>query len=140
MKRTIEVIYEMNNKPTPNADNIKLISSILLDLREQKGLTQIQVAKHLHLTSGTISHYERGVNTPSAEMILKFAEYYGVSTDYLMGRCVSKVDYTNSLNTKLTKNMTCGDALEIMMNLNSQGKEIIANVLKGISSSSKYVK
>lgn len=39
---------------------------------------------------GSYAKYETGTNTPTVENILKLADLYGVSTDYLLGRYVTK--------------------------------------------------
>lgn len=62
-------------------------------LRENIGLTQIELAKQFNITSRTISQYERGLRTPDFSLLNQFANYFDVSVDYLLGR-------TNVKNTK----------------------------------------
>lgn len=66
------------------------IGERLKELRKSKGWTQVQVAAKMGLTDSVISFYERQERAPSPEVLIKFAELYGVSTDYLLG--VEKVD------------------------------------------------
>ena len=58
----------------------------LKDLREQKELTQVKLAKVLNMTSSTISKYERGDLEPNNDTIIKIADFFNVSVDYLLGR------------------------------------------------------
>lgn len=44
------------------------------------------MAKQLNIGNSTISNYETGYSTPDSEMIKKIADFFGVSTDYLLGR------------------------------------------------------
>ncbi len=52
--------------------------------REKKGLTQVEVAKDLGVAQPTITKYERGIKKPSTDMLVVLADYYGVTTDYLL--------------------------------------------------------
>jgi len=57
----------------------------LKKLREEKGLSQEEVASRLNFKKSTISGYERNVTTPSLEALKSMAIFYNVSTDYLLG-------------------------------------------------------
>lgn len=58
----------------------------LRDLREDHDLTQTQVAKLLSMSQTGYSKYETGENDISTQALLKLAEFYGTSVDYLLGR------------------------------------------------------
>ena len=55
-------------------------------LREEKGITQIDLAKYLSLANSTVSQYEADKRDPDSAMLQKLAEYFDVTLDYLMGR------------------------------------------------------
>lgn len=56
------------------------------DLREDKDMTQAQLSKHLMCSQRVYSNYERGdVNIPT-DILIKLADFHGVSVDYLLGR------------------------------------------------------
>ena len=57
----------------------------LKELRIQKGLQQIDVAKVLNCSYVTISRWEMGVRNPSLDDIVRIANYFNVTTDYLLG-------------------------------------------------------
>ena len=59
---------------------------ILTLLRKEKGISQKQAAEDLGLAQALLSHYEKGKRECGLEFLLKAAEYYNVSTDYLLGR------------------------------------------------------
>ena len=62
-------------------------------LRIDNGLTQKQVAQILGISQNTYSQYEIGVLNYPVEALIKLADYYGVSTDYLLGRTTVKDPY-----------------------------------------------
>ena len=55
-------------------------------LREDKDLTQTQMAEYLHCSQRIYSNYERGeVDLPTG-VLIKLADFHGTSTDYLLNR------------------------------------------------------
>ena len=58
----------------------------LRDLREDKDLRQEDVAEILGISQTVYSRYERGYQTIPVIHLLKLADYYQVSTDYILGR------------------------------------------------------
>lgn len=61
---------------------MSLFSERLLLLRNQKGLYQSDI----DVSQNVISKYEADINEPSLDNLVKSADYFGVSTDYLLGR------------------------------------------------------
>lgn len=58
---------------------------ILRDLREDRDLTQLQVAEHLGTSQTMYARYERGANELPLRHLIKLCEFYGVSADYILG-------------------------------------------------------
>lgn len=56
------------------------------DMREDRDLMQRTVAQYLHCSQVTYSRYECGKRTIPPEILIKLADYYHTSTDYLLGR------------------------------------------------------
>lgn len=69
----------------------------LKELREKKGKTQLDISKFLGVTYQTIYKYEKDIAVPPADAIVKLAEYFNVSTDYLLGR----TNVPNSINESI---------------------------------------
>jgi len=63
----------------------------LAELRGDRGLTQKDLSEQLHISSSSISAYETGARLPSIEAVFDFAEYFDVTTDYLLGRTDNSV-------------------------------------------------
>ena len=55
-------------------------------LRKQKSKTLDEMAQDFGTSEQVLSRYERGEREPDFEMLVKFADYFGVSVDYLIGR------------------------------------------------------
>ncbi len=70
----------------------------LKSLREEKGLSQQQIAKILNVSQRTYSYYENGRTIPP-RLLIKLAKYYDVSIDYMLG--ISNI--TNKQNIKEEK-------------------------------------
>lgn len=58
----------------------------LQDLREDHDLSQKELAKILGVDPARVSEWERGVYEPRLEILMKLADYYDVTLDYLVGR------------------------------------------------------
>lgn len=58
----------------------------LRELRKSKGITQEDLASELNLTQKRISRYETGENEPDFATLVRFADYFDVSVDYLLER------------------------------------------------------
>jgi transcriptional regulator with XRE-family HTH domain len=56
----------------------------LKDIREDRDLTQREVAEHLHIRQNTYSQYENGQRGLPIDTLIKLARYFGVSTDYIL--------------------------------------------------------
>lgn len=62
-----------------------MFNEIIRDLRLNRGLNQVELAKELFVTKQCISNWENGNIAPSIDMLIKIARYFSVSTDYLLG-------------------------------------------------------
>ncbi len=60
-------------------------SNRLKELRTQAGLTQLQLAQRLGITKSVISFYELSERAPSPDVLIRLAQIFHVSTDYLLG-------------------------------------------------------
>lgn len=58
----------------------------LRELRENREISQIELARYLNISNTTLSQYETGKRVPSDEIKIKIADYFNVSIDYLLGR------------------------------------------------------
>lgn len=62
----------------------------LQTLRKHKGVSQAEIANYIGLTVGAYQNYENGRREANYETLAKFADYFNVSLDYLLGRTTVK--------------------------------------------------
>lgn len=58
----------------------------LKEIRKSKGISQLKLAMDLNTNQNTISRYETGEREPSINELIKIADYFNVSIDYLLER------------------------------------------------------
>lgn len=63
-----------------------MIYKRIRDLREDRDMTQQDMADVLHINRRTYSAYENGVNSMTPETLCKIADFHGTSVDYLLER------------------------------------------------------
>lgn len=63
-----------------------ILAERLKELRKEKGLTQMQVAIQCDITEKAYQNYELKTREPRLEILVRIADFYGVSLDYLCGR------------------------------------------------------
>ncbi|EAD7292715.1 XRE family transcriptional regulator [Listeria monocytogenes] len=62
------------------------ISKRISELRNKKGISQLQLAKDLNVSTSTVSMWETNKRAIKNERIIQLADYFNVTTDYLLGR------------------------------------------------------
>ena len=54
-------------------------------LRQEDGISQRELAKRVGVSSSAITYWEMGARVPNALAVIKLAEYFQVSSDYILG-------------------------------------------------------
>ena len=70
------------------------LGEILAELRDDRGLTQRELSKQLHISSSSISAYETGARLPNIDTLVEFSTFYDVTIDYLVGLTTHPVSPT----------------------------------------------
>lgn len=102
---------------------------ILKNLRKENNYSAQQVADGCSMSLGVYKKYEsgeRGVGTPA---LCKFADFYGVTTDYLLGREQSKQE---EIGNKMTVKEMEDDIVDRWLKLGEIGREIVYNMLRSM--------
>lgn len=73
--------------------DLKMLGDRLSELRRDFGYTQEDLSLLLKINRSSISNYEQGINEPSLSTIVKLANLYNVSTDYLLCRTKEKNNF-----------------------------------------------
>lgn len=81
----LAVCHNVNMNKDSLAQSI-LLKDRIAELRKEKGLSQVALAKQLDVDSSTIAKYETGDRFPDVIMLMKLADFFDVSVDYIIGR------------------------------------------------------
>lgn len=100
-----------------------MIETRLRQLRLELGLTQAQVAEQLGITRGSYTYYENGNRQPRPELLIRLADFYQVSIDYLAGR----TDYPGSMPEPDSSEVTL---LECFRPVDARGKSVILDIAR----------
>lgn len=77
-----------------NSDFPRIISL----LRKEKGISQKYASQQLGVSQSLLSHYEKGIRECGLSFVVKVADFYGVSCDYLLGRSPERNGATIEVN------------------------------------------
>lgn len=114
-------------------DTISTFSKRLKDLRKERNINQEQLAKEIGASRGSISFYEKGSRIPDISILDKLANYFNVSTDYLLGRTSEKM---NNIEIQTIQNMTGlnNEAINKLMIMKKNNKfHMFDNILGAIN-------
>ena len=73
-----------------------MFPQILKELRKSRKLNQASLAEALDMSQATITFWENGKRMPDIEMLCKIADYFNVTTDYLLGRTPMEIEVIHS--------------------------------------------
>ena len=112
-----------------------MIGQTIRDLRKQRKMSQTELAKILHVSQQTVTAWETGKAEPSSSAISSLADYFNVTTDYLLGRPEKKdddnVDYV-ALDKALDNARSFdGEPMD------DRDREILRGILKGYFTTKK---
>lgn len=96
------------------------LGDLLALLRKEKGFLQKDVANYLNLTVATVSNYEKNVRMPNLDTLVRMADLYDVSTDYLLQRTRCRASI-RTLDRKLSADFTVGDLVNTTLHLDRSG-------------------
>ena len=101
---------------------------ILAELRQDRKMTQKDLAQAMFVTVGTISNYENGVHYPDVEKLISLADYFNVTTDYLLGRCKATVS-PDVFDESIIGEKTMGQLVNDIRNLSRSRRQSLAIIL-----------
>jgi len=88
---------------------LRTLGDNLRNAREEKNLTQVEVARKTGIHNKTISNYENNVSSPDPETLKLFADVYETTVDYLLGRTPIK----NAKGTWTNRDNVCVDVSDL---------------------------
>ncbi|EAH3944901.1 XRE family transcriptional regulator [Listeria monocytogenes] len=98
-----------------------MFSKRLSELRKKKGFSQYKLADELGFSRGQVANYEQGTREPDYQTLLKIAEFFNVSTDYLLGRDDNNL--ADTIAAHIDSNATEEDIKEILAYIEEKRKE-----------------
>lgn len=105
---------------------------ILAELRKDRRLSQKELASIFHISTSTISSYETGAHFPNAEQIVQFAQFFDVTTDYILG--VTSCDLSPSILLEpYTDEFLMQDVVSMLKKLSPEHRRACVLFLEEIS-------
>lgn len=83
-------------------------SRVITLLRKERGITQKKAAEELGVSQALLSHYEKGIRECGLDFVVRVANYYDVSCDYLLGRSAERSGLTLSVEDIPAPEATAG--------------------------------
>lgn len=83
-----------------------MFSEMIKKIRKANGLTQVEFASIFNISNGTIAMWETNKRQPDYDMVVKIANYFNVSIDYLLGRADVPNQNNIELNNKQENKVT----------------------------------
>ena len=109
----------------------------LKELRTQRGYSQSELAKKLHVSKSTVSMLEVGSRQPSLELMEIIADFFNVSMDYLNGKEDVSKYFFNPETAEMAKELYEREELRVLFDAsrNASPEDImtVARMLKGLS-------
>ncbi|EAF3882204.1 XRE family transcriptional regulator [Listeria monocytogenes] len=87
------------------------IGKRISELRKKRGISQIQLAKDLNVSTSTVGMWETDRRAIKDEIIVQLADYFTVSTDYILGR--EEFDNSDLLAAHIDDDLTEEERIEI---------------------------
>ena len=115
-------------------DSMMTIGDILRNLLADMDITQKQLAEALNIGASTLSNYVQNIREPDYGMIKRLADYFGVSTDYLLDHRTAKSESHNEDDLLRIYRALSQDQQELFI---KQGKLLIAQNNKNVKLSVK---
>lgn len=109
-----------------------MIGKKIKELREIKQITQEELAKYLGVAPQTVYKYEKEINEPDLKTTSKIAEYFNVTTDYLLGH----TDNLDMLNEPIQIAASMKDGLDIS-DMDDDEKKFINDFIKMVRNKKK---
>lgn len=107
------------------------MESRIKQLRENRGLIQEILASELGITQQMLSKYERDVLCIKVDVLKKIAEYFNVTTDYLLGISEVKRDLQGQMKMNKTLD-TYYDLIEIYKGLDEYDQELVWSIMQTV--------
>lgn len=118
-----------------------MVANKLKKLRKEAGLTQKQLADKLNISPSTVAMYESGKRTPDPKVVVTIAEFFNVSTDYLLRTKQKPLTQEHLTNTYSQIAEDLGEDVQVMFHditsFDDKEREELKNFIDFIKSKKK---
>ena len=91
-----------------------MLNERIRQLRMERNMTEVQLARMLCVSKQTVANWENDNILPSIYMLIKLADYFSVSTDYLLGRNDKRyIEVTGLSDTKVAHLQQIADDMKV---------------------------
>lgn len=120
-----------NNSNAAKQDKTEKLSKfaqVLSRLRKERGISQKKAASDLGISQALLSHYEKGIRECGLDFVIRCSEYYGVTTDYLLGvsenRTGMDLSFVTEDNVEMSSVQTLAAAANMMLKIIATAKDV----------------
>lgn len=106
-----------------------MLCSVLRSLVDHSGKTQKEIALTLGLSQQRFNFYVNGTREPDAEVLVSIADYFHVTTDYLLGRSEQK-----EKPTPVSKGELSGQFTDLFKQLTPDQQKLVVSAMEGMTS------
>lgn len=124
----LEILYKKNPATRAGRRGMNIMSKIpiLFELMNERGLTAKKVSVDTGISTGNISDWKSGRSKPSSEKLRVLAEYFNVTTDYLLGKTEPN---NNTAASPAPLNEAEAELLKLYRQLEQKNKNIALKII-----------
>lgn len=111
-------IEEKRKNKEDKQEKTSKFAAKLSQLRKERGISQKKAAGDLGISQALLSHYEKGIRECGLDFVIKCSEYYGVTTDYLLGVSTNR----NGIDASYFDNVDALDSSDGSMSISTLSK------------------
>lgn len=108
-----------------------MFPEILRSLRQRKNLSQKEFANAIYITPSAVSQYETGRTMPNRDTLERIANFFGVSTDYLLG-CSANAALEEMMNQDYCSGITVSQLVGKCMGVKGKHRETLLDVVDAL--------
>lgn len=102
---------------------------MLAELRQDRRMTQRDLAEAIHISTSSVSAYERGDRIPAIDILVQLANYFDVTADYLLGRTEQNLSLSY-LSELYANNITLEEMLVLLLRLSPIQRQALLTIVK----------
>ena len=123
--------HQSKSHQSKSHKNKSHLSKTITMLRKKSKLTQTQLGKRINISKSCISAYELDSRQPGIDNVKTYAEFFGVTSDYLLGLVTTNVS-PSLLNEEFIEGLSIGSVILMLKELPLKERDAAATVIKAL--------